>query len=90
MTPPTIIRVLGIKENFEKPALKKIVKRSYNRRKLMNLIMVFSTPDSKSKNWLGMEIDATCKNAIKKCSKPIEVVNVNLPKVKAIVPSGPL
>jgi len=37
-----------------------------------------------------MEIDATCKNAIKKCSKPIEVVNVNLPKVKAIVPSGPL
>ena len=70
--------------------MKKIVKRSYNRRKLMNSIMVFSTPDSKSKNGLWREIDVTCKNALKERSKPIEVVNANLLKIKVIVSSGPL
>jgi hypothetical protein len=52
--------------------------------------MVFSTPDSKSKNGLWMETDATCKNALKERSKPIVVVNANLLKIKVIVPSGPL
>ncbi len=56
----------------------------------MNSIMVFNTFDSKSKNWFGVEIDATSKNALKERSKPIEVVNANLLKIKVIVPSGPL
>jgi hypothetical protein len=56
----------------------------------MNSIMVFSTPDSKSKNGLWREIDVTCKNALKERSKPIEVVNANLLKIKVIVSSGPL
>jgi hypothetical protein len=56
VTPPTIISVLAIKENFEKPALKKIVKRSYNRRKLMNSIIVFNTFDPKSKTGSGWRL----------------------------------
>ena len=56
----------------------------------MNSIIVFNTPDSKSKNWLGMEINVTCKNALKERSKPIEVVNANLLKIKVIVSRGPL
>jgi hypothetical protein len=56
----------------------------------MNSIIVFNTSDGKSKNGLLAEIDATCKNALKERSKPIEVVNANLLKIKVIVPSGPL
>jgi hypothetical protein len=52
--------------------------------------MVFNTFDRKSKNGLWMEIDATCKNALKERSKPIEVVNANLLKIKVILSSGPI